>query len=61
MFLDGFSPDHVLVHHANNDAISLMAQYFRPDYAHYRKSLPLDRNEMFYGSGQILLGRSIVF
>ena len=47
MFLGlDFSPDHVLVHHANNDAAPLMAQQFRPDYAHYRKPIPMERNEL---------------
>ena len=41
-----FQPDHVLVHHANNDAAPLMTQQFRPDYAHYRKPIAMDRNEL---------------
>jgi lysophospholipase L1-like esterase len=47
MFLGlDFSPDHVLVHHTNNDAAPLMAHQFRPDYAHYRRPIPMDRNEL---------------
>ncbi len=47
MFLGlDFSPDYVLVHHTNNDAAPLMAQQFRPDYAHYRRPIPMDRNEL---------------
>lgn len=47
MFLGlDFSPDHVLVHHTNNDLAPLMAQQFRPDYAHYRRPIAMERNEM---------------
>ena len=46
MFLGlDFSPDHVLVHHANNDAVPTDGAMFPPDYAHYEVA-PWNRNEM---------------
>jgi len=41
-----FAPDHVLVHHANNDLAPLMTPGFRPDYAHYRQPIAMERKEM---------------
>lgn len=41
-----FSPDIVVVHHANNDINPLIRTDFRPDYAHFRKPIAIDRTDM---------------
>ena len=41
-----FSPDIVVMHHANNDINPLVRADYRPDYAHFRKPIALDRDEM---------------
>lgn len=46
MLGQSFSPDVVVLHHANNDIDPLRRADFRPDYAHYRKPIALERDEL---------------
>jgi len=46
MLGQSFSPDVVILHHANNDMSPLRYPGFRPDYAHYRHPISMEKDEL---------------